>query len=172
MRLFEYSKEFELLRDLALDIEFDAETGEITDNSDTLHDLWNGLTEDLGVKLDSATYVINELESSETMLRAEVDRLNKKARHLARQQERIRDMMKLALYSSESDKLKTDKFTFSIRKSKSLEIDTLVCPLEFMPKEFVRVKKEFDKTAITNAIKAGQTIEGCELAEKESLQIR
>ena len=40
MRLFDYSKEFQVLRDLALDIDFNSETGEIIDNSDTLHDLW------------------------------------------------------------------------------------------------------------------------------------
>ena len=172
MRLFDYSKEFQVLRDLALDIDFNSETGEIIDNSDTLRDLWNELSENLGDKLDSATYVIKELETSEQMLRNEVDRLNKKARFLAKQSERIRDMMRLALFASDNDKLKTEKFTFSIRKSKSLEIDEMITNLEFMPKQFVRVKKEYDKKAITDAIKAGEVVEGCELVDKEAIQIR
>ncbi len=58
MTLFEISKEFETLRDLALDVEFNEETDEVTDNSDLLHDLWNSLTGELSVKLDNVAYIL------------------------------------------------------------------------------------------------------------------
>lgn len=172
MRLFEFNNEFMNLRDMAELIDYDHLTGEIIDNSSVIKELWSELNLNLEAKLENAAYLIKELDTAEVALRAEVDRLNKKARVMAKNADRIRELMQYALKASEQDKIKTDKFTFSLRKSSSLEIDELVAPLEFMPKQFVRIKKEFDKTAITKALKAGEIIEGCVMTEKESLQIR
>lgn len=172
MRLFEYSEQFAQLKNWASELDFNEETGEIISNDSVIEDLFNELQCSLEQKLESTAYVLKELEANEQMLRSEVDRLNKKARALAKNQTMIRELMQYALKASEQDKVKTDKFTFSLRKSSSLEIDELVAPLEFMPKQFVRVKKEFDKTAITKALKAGEIIDGCLLVANETLQIR
>lgn len=172
MRLYEFSNQFMELREMAEMLDYDNETGEIIDNSSVIKELWNELSLSLEAKLENAAYLIKELDIAEVALRAEVDRLNKKARVMAKNADRIRELMQYALKASEQEKIKTDKFTFSLRKSSSLEINELVAPLEFMPKQFVRVKKEFDKTAITKALKAGEIIEGCVMVTSESLQIR
>jgi hypothetical protein len=45
--------------------------------------------------------------------------------------------------------------------------------LDFVPFEFIRVKREIDRNAIKEALKAGQTVTGFELSNAEpSLSIR
>ena len=172
MQLYEFNNQFMELREMAEMLDYDNETGEIIDNSSVIKELWSELNLSLEAKLENAAYLIKELDIAEVALRAEVDRLNKKARVIAKNADRIRELMQYALKASEQDKIKTNKFTFSLRKSSSLEIDEMICPLALMPKQFVRTKSEFDKTAITKALKAGEFIEGCIMTEKESLQIR
>ena len=172
MRLYDFNNEFMNLRDMTELLDYDHLTGEIIDNSEVIKELWNELSLSLETKLENAAYLIKEIDVGIDALRAEADRLTKKARMMTKNQDRIRELMQFALKASEQDKVKTNKFTFSLRKSSSLEIDEMVCPLALMPKQFVRTKSEFDKTAITKALKAGEVIDGCVMTEKESLQIR
>jgi hypothetical protein len=52
------------------------------------------------------------------------------------------------------------------RKSSALWIDEEKVDIDSLPENCVRVKKEFDKTAIKAAIKAGQSFEGIEVQER------
>ncbi len=68
------------------------------------------------------------------------------------------------------EKLKTDEYTFSYRKSKSVNITDESKILE--RGAYTKVKKEVDKTAIKKAIENGEKVLGAELIEKISLSVR
>lgn len=171
MKLFDYSKEFLTLKEISEDLDFNPETGEIADNSELIKEMYQGLELSLSEKLDNTALLIKELESAESTLKNEADRLNKKAKAYKNKIENLRELMKFALKSSDNDKLKTDKFTFSVRKTLSVEIDENLSP-DLLPDSLIRIKKEFNKTAIKKALEDFESVEGCKLVENESLQIR
>ena len=76
--------------------------------------------------------------------------------------------MEDTLYSVEGKKLKTDKFTFSFRKSTAVEVidETAI------PDEFVEVKRNISRVELKKRLSAGEEIKGATLVEKQSLSIR
>ena len=62
-------------------------------------------------------------------------------------------------------KIKTPFYSFNIKNSEALEVESI----DNIPREFLRIKKEADKTAIKKAIKDGLIIEGCKIVENKSL---
>lgn len=172
MRLFEIATEFKSLRDIVEnDCEFDPETGEVIDNEQVLTDLFNGLQVKLSYKLDNAAYVIKELDATSESLKAEAKRLSDRASYLSKNADRLKNLMSYALSESGDDKIKTDKFTFSFRKSETVEIDPLITPEDF-DRKFIRIKREFDKTKIKTALKNGEIIEGATLQDNMNFQIK
>lgn len=172
MRLFEIATEFRELRDLVEnDLEFDGETGEVIDNQDVLAALFGELKLSLSDKLDNAAYVIDELTNGAAGLKAEAKRLNERAKHFENNAEKLKSLMAFALTESGEPKLKTDKHTFSFRKSEQVEIDPIITP-DDLDRRYVRIKREFDKTKIKKALKDGEEIEGAALVEKQNFQIK
>jgi gamma-glutamylcyclotransferase (GGCT)/AIG2-like uncharacterized protein YtfP len=172
MKLFEIATEFKALRDLVEnDCEFDSETGEVIDNSSSLDELFNGIQLKLSDKLDNSAYVIKELDATSEALKEEAKRLAARSSQLVKNAEHLKSLMSYALSQSGDDKIKTDKFTFSFRKSESVEIDSLITVEDF-DRKYVRIKREFDKTKIKTALKNGEIIEGASLSENLNFQIK
>jgi hypothetical protein len=65
-------------------------------------------------------------------------------------------------------KMKEAEFTISYRPSESVEIDEGAD----LPPEFLKMKSEWDKAAIKEALKEGAVFEGCRLVQKQNIQIR
>lgn len=172
MRLYEIATEFKTLRDIVEnDIEFDEQTGEVINNDDIIKELFNSIVLTLGDKLDSSAYVINELEAHSDALKEEAKRLNARAKQWQDNADKLKALMQLALIESEEGKIKTERFTFSLRKSETVEIDSLISPEDF-DRKYVRIKREFDKTKIKDALKNGIELSGCSIATKQNLQIK
>lgn len=68
-------------------------------------------------------------------------------------------------------KFKDERVSISYRKSTSTEIDETM-DLSRLPDEFKKVTVEANKTAIKEALQAGEVIEGCRLVEKNNLIIK
>lgn len=172
MRLFAIAEEFKTLRDIVEnDLEFDPETGEIIDNSAVIAEMFNDISVVLSDKLDNSAYVIKELEATSDALKEEAKRLSDRAAHFAKNAEKLKTLVAMALEASGEPKLKTDRFTFSFRKSESVEIDPMVTPEDF-DRRYIRIKREFDKTKIKGALKKGERIDGASIVEKQNLQIK
>jgi phage host-nuclease inhibitor protein Gam len=172
VRLFEIAGEYKALQDiLENDLEFDEETGEITDNSAVIQELFNELALTLSSKLDNSAYVVLNLRTASDALKEEAKRLNDRAKHFANNAEKLESMMANALQSSGEMKLKTDRFTFSFRKSEQVEIADLLSIDDF-DERFVRVKKELDRVNLKKALKSGEAIKGVEIVEKQNFQIK
>lgn len=68
-------------------------------------------------------------------------------------------------------KFETAKVAMSFRKSEAVEFDAKC--IGDVPEEFLKFKDpELDKTAVKKAIKAGETVPGCELVQRQNLQIK
>lgn len=172
MRLYEISQEFKALQNIAEnECDFDAETGEVFDNSNILEQLFNELESKLEDKLDASAYITKELEQTAEALKDEARRLSARAANYVKNADRLKSLMLMALEASGEDKIKTLKWTFSTRKSESVEIDSLLTP-EDLERKYTRIKREFDKTAIKNALKSGVEIEGASILVKLNLQIK
>lgn len=68
-------------------------------------------------------------------------------------------------------KFETAKVALTFRRSEAVEFDKayLMC----VPTEYLKFKEpELNKTAVKQAIKAGETVPGCELVERQNLQIK
>lgn len=172
MKLFTIAQEFNALRDIVEnDLEFDEISGEITDNSAVIAELFSDLSVSLSDKLDNSAYIVSELNTVSYALKEEAKRLNERAKHFANNADKLESLMALALEASGETKLKTDRFTFSFRKSEQVEISDLITPDDF-DRRFIRIKRDFDKTKMKAALKSGEVIDGVELVEKQNFQIK
>lgn len=68
-------------------------------------------------------------------------------------------------------KFESAKVAMSFRKSEAVEFDAKC--IGDIPEEFLKFKDpELDKVAVKKAIKAGETVPGCELVARQNLQIK
>ena len=68
-------------------------------------------------------------------------------------------------------KFETAKVAMSFRKSEAVEFDAKC--IGDVSEEFLKFKDpELDKVAVKKAIKAGETVPGCELVQRQNLQIK
>lgn len=168
MSLFNLNQQFYTLKDiLENDVEFNEETGEIIDNSETINKLFEELELSLEEKLVNCQNWILENNSKVEVLKKESKRLSDKAKALENKTERLKELMKLSVVAS-GQTIKTDMFTFSLRKSKSVQ----VANEEELPRNYVRIKKEADKKAIKEALENGVEIVGCSFIENVSLSVK
>lgn len=68
----------------------------------------------------------------------------------------------------QGEKLKSDKFTFSYRITKSVD----VLNIELLPSDFKVIEYKPLKKEIAKALKDGKEVEGALLVEKKSLSVR
>ena len=161
MRLYEIPF---ALRNALDQIEVDEETGEIhgTDNLDAIEG-------EAAQKIENAGLYVRELNAEVAALKVEADRLTDRRRSLEKKAERIKALM-LPAVESIGGKVKGSMLTVSIGTTKSVELDENA--LELLPDDFVRVKREADKTALAAALKAGTDLPGAHLVEKRSIRMR
>jgi hypothetical protein len=170
MKIYNIAEEFRTLRDLAENEQYDSETGEIVDDSQTINELFNSLCVTLSDKLEGCAYILNELELQSDALKRETKRLNERAKRLENNHTSLKSLMLSALIELPDAKLKTQKFSFSTRKS---ELVNIVEGFNMQGK-YSRVKTtyEADKTAIKTAIKSGECVIGAELVTNTTLMIK
>ena len=170
MKTFEIMQEFDLLRELAEEIEID-ENGEFIDRSDAIEELFNDIVANAGDKLEQLYYIKEEIDASMNLLRKEEQRLSKRRKSLENNMIRLRDLQIDLLKRVDGNKVKTDKHTFSLRTTKVVEIDPFV-DASMLADEFRIVKYDVNKSALKKALENGQVIAGVSLAENKSLQVR
>ena len=158
--LFNISQDFRGLYDLANDIE--------ADEQETLAELFESVEAELSDKLDNSSYVIKQLEADALTLKAEAKRLTDKARTLENRSKYLKVLMLGAIKSSGVEKLKSNLFSYSIKRSEALN----VISEDNIGREFFRIKKEIDKTSLKAFIKSGGVVDGVNIIENESLVTR
>lgn len=147
----------------------DPETGELIDE-----EAWARL-EDLQMdreqKLENVALWIKDLNAEAAAIKAEEDALKRRRQSTEKKADSLKGYLASALGGSE--KFKTARVAISWRKSETAElldgVDPVSLPLEY---QRVKVSVEADKAKLKEALKAGKTVEGVELVERQNIQIK
>ena len=167
MKTYDIKAEFLAIQELLETEEFNEETGELIDNSETVQQLLSEVQENMSEKADGICYLVSQNKMYEDSLKAEAKRLTARAKMFERVQNDLKELLRFLLAG---EKLKTEKFTISYRKSTSVEIldDSLI------PSEFINVKETFtfDKKAIADKLKDFDEVAGAKLVVKNNITIK
>lgn len=139
----------------------DIETGEVIDTEQL-----DKLTMEREAKLENVACWIKELKAEAEALKAE------KMAFAKRQQvaeNKMESLKKYLAYALDGQAFKTTRASVTFRKSQSVE----VADIWKLDENYLRYKEpEADKTAIKEALKAGQTVAGATLVENTSVIIK
>ena len=161
MTLYELTDDYLRLLEFAEDPECDP---------DVLKDTLEGIEGSIEVKADGYAKVIKELTARKEALDAEVARLQNRSRTIDNNIKRIKENLTFCMVAIDKRKIKTDLFSFSVQKNQaSVKFDI---PEEEVPDEYMRIKKEPDKTSIKKAIESGEEITWAHLEQSEGVRIR
>lgn len=127
-----------------------------------------GIDGEAGEKLESYAMVLKNAESDITGVDAEIKRLQERKKAMQNNVSRMKDNMSILLQEIEGNRLKTDKFTFSFRKSTAVQIDDI----SLIPNDFIKTETSPMKVDIKKALASGEVIPGASLVENQSLSIR
>ena len=162
--LYELTDTMKHLLDLAQSGEVDQET--IDDTIESMD-----LTTDIERKIEGYAIVMDELKASNERIHNEEKRLADRRRvqqnNYNRMRETLLDRMKLL----KLDKVKTDKYTVSIRQN---PVKVVVSDESNIPKDFfIEQRPKVDRKKLKEHLEnTGEELEGVELRQEESLQIR
>ena len=155
--------------DAAITSLVDPETGEILD-----YEAFEALAMQREEKLEGMALWYKDLCAEAAAIRAEEVNLAARRKACENKAERLKAYLSDLLAG---DKFKTPREACSFRTSTSLEITDEAAFIEKMELgehyEFLTYKApQINRTEITKAIKAGQTVEGAELVKKSNIQIK
>lgn len=119
-------------------------------------------------KIEAYGVIIREISGEIDECEAEIDRIKEIADKRKRNLERLKNALKDFMLNNNMPKYESIAVNISFRKSKALEIEEGV----ELPDEFLKVKTEPNKTAITDFIKSGGVVAGCQLVGKSNIQIK
>lgn len=140
----------------------------IEDGQEGLEDTLDSITDAVEEKLEAYAMVIKNIESDVEGIKSEEKRLAERRKVMENGITRMKYAIAETLQNSGQDKVKTEKFTFSWRKSSKVEVSNI----DSLPQEYVKVERTISRTDLAKALKAGEQIEGAQLVENQSLSIR
>lgn len=145
--------------------EIETNEGEITMAIQERIDL---LAENFEEKAVAYSYVIKQVESEESIIDAEIKRLQELKKKAAKVSDYLKERIAGAMIDFGYDKIETPTLKLSFRKSEAVE----VVDESLLAQKFFNYKPTIDKTAIKNAIKAGEEVTGARIISNLNLQIK
>ena len=168
MKLYEITSEMRVLDELFLSC-IDEETGEVKD--DGVIDI---LEQELKLQLQTkGAGIIKSLKNSEAMLNGvdeEIKRLQALKKSISNQINSRKEYIVRNMEMMGITKIETELGNLSLRKSKSVNIyDESLIDKKFIE---IETKEKISKTEIKKAIEAGENVQGANIVEKNSLNIK
>lgn len=144
----------------------DPETGEISEEGMAAIEQ---LQMDQQTKRENIACWIKNLRSGAEAIKTEAKAMTDRAKSCEHKADSLTRYLAADL---NGEKFQTAKVAVSWRRSVSVEIDEAELPE--LPEQYIRrkVSVEADKTAIKEALKAGESIEGCRLVERQNISIK
>lgn len=128
------------------------------------------VSDDINNKIENTCKVIKEFEVAATGIDEEIKRLTALKKQKENTSKKLKEYIESEMNSIGLNKIEGELFKVSFRKSKAVKIldETKI------PKEFIKVKttETVSKVDLSKALKNGEIIEGAELIENRSLQIK
>lgn len=161
MNIYQIKEQYMKLQALAESGEFDQEA--IQEAIEMIDDTAEGKAESYGL-------VMKNLESNVLGLEAEIERLSNLKKSVQSNIDFMKSNLSELLIAAKKEKFKTEHFSFSFRKSESVNvIDVKKIPEKYIDKVTVKTPV---KKAIKKAIKEGEKVPGAEIVSKKNLQIK
>lgn len=139
--------------------------GEITTEIQQRIDL---LAENFEEKAIAYGYVIKQYEGEETLIDAEIKRLQELKKKSAKVSDYLKERISAAMIEFGLTEIKTPTLKLSFRKSEAVE----VVDESLLAQQFYNYKPTIDKTAIKAAIKAGEEVAGARIVTNQNLQLK
>lgn len=164
MKFYEIDQQ---LREILEAVIIDEETGEIIDGFDS--EKFEQLTLERDKKLEGIGVYIKELNAEADALKTEYKALKDRADRKLKKADNLKNFVSDYLITHNIPKFESPKAAFSFRKSEVVDADEAK-----VPKKYFNKKVEFvlDKMGIKKLLKSGTKIKGCQLIEKQNLQIK
>ena len=168
MKLYEITSEMRVLDELFLSC-IDEETGEVKD--DGVIDI---LEQELKLQLQTkGAGIIKSFKNSEAMLNGvdeEIKRLQALKKSISNQINSRKEYIVRNMEMMGITKIETELGNLTLRKSKSVNIyDESLIDKKFIE---IETKEKISKTEIKKAIEAGENVQGANIVEKNSLNIK
>lgn len=162
MKLYELTNELR-----SLEAEFEQNEGEVQNaNLVKLEQVSTNFNE----KITNIARLVKNLEAEANAIREEEKRLAKKRRSKEKQIEWLKDYIKNAMLQTETSSVKDAIISVSIRNTQPKLVITNENAIK--DERFIRIKREINKSALKDAIKSGEEIEGVSLEENKALFIK
>lgn len=118
------------------------------------------LVKDIKEKVDSYQYVYEKLHKAVKNLDEEIKELEAKKKRIAKNLDYFQTRLTQAMLIHETSDLPGNKYRMGLRRSERVVADEINDELAEVYKEYARikVKKEWDKIALKNAIKSGKVL--------------
>ena len=168
MNFYDVTKDY-IERMELLEQGINAETGEMTDNTNQLA-IWNEeLTKDLKEKSSNVIAVVRNQELTIEALDNEIKRLEAMKDGIENRLDKFKAYIKNAMITNNIEKIDTNLGSIKFTKSTSTEIfDESLIDKKFI--ETITTEK-ISKEKIKKALKAGEEVQGARLVENKNLKI-
>lgn len=162
--MYMLAAEFRNLMELAAEPGIDPEV---------IKDTAEALKGEIGIKADSYSVILTELQAKYDTIDSEVKRLNAWKSSIKNNMDRLKKNLEDAMRQTGMTKFKTDLHSFSIQKNPASLVINADVDMDTVPAEFiVFADPTIDKKAVKEAIKAGAEFEWAHMEQTESLRIR
>lgn len=160
MRLFEIDERLASCVKINGDQAVDTETGEVIDI-----EAIEALEMEREQKIENIGLWIKELTAQAEAIKAEKNKLAEREKSAKNKAERLKEFLTAYL---DGKKFETARVAIKFRSVESVSVPDVAA----LPEKYWRIKPpEADKTAIKNAIKAGEVVAGAELVKKQSISV-
>lgn len=167
MKVLDILKEFRALEELMNEI--DLETGEYLNNENDIQEYIVNLKLSKEDKLNNIQDLKIEFEAKIEAVKNKIEYLNNRKKSFERN---INNLTNLQLMLLNNQKLETNEYSFSFRKSESVSINDILFDIKDERFNRTTIKVEPDKTAIKKALKDGMVIDGAIIETKMNLQVK
>lgn len=167
MRVFDILSEFRALEELINEI--DLETGEYLNNENDIQEYIVNLKLSKEDKLNNIQDLKIEFEAKIEAVKSKIEYLNNRKKSFERN---INNLTNLQLMLLNNQKLETNEYSFSFRKSESVSINDILFDIKDERFNRTTIKVEPDKTAIKKALKDGISVDGASIETKMNLQVK
>jgi len=126
---------------------------------------------DLETKAEKYCMIIKQYEANIDARKAEIARMGKLNKTESNIIDRLKENLSSSMLLHEKEKISGELFTIGFRKSTKLAQDEDV-DIEELDEKYLRRSVAIDKKIITDALKAGEELDGFSLSENKNLSIR
>lgn len=146
-------------------IQVDEETGEVTGYEEL-----EAVADEFDIKAENISLFIKNEEAFALSIREEEKALADRRKQHENKANNLKNYLANQMLDIGKTKLETPKTKVSFRKSEQ----TIIEAEDLIPKEYIKEKitRTPDKTAIKNAIKSGQEVDGAYIETKQNIQIK